>query len=98
MVPLTNFSFLSSGNSKKVNEMSFLRIVLPQYISPSPVYSAMSVSYGSLRRPVELAEDMVLVAKKTLHQRLWQDVVAMIITSVSLKKGAAALLKRFENE
>ena len=90
------FGNLSSKNSNKVSSLSSLRIALPQYLTPSPTYSAMSVSYGSLRRPVELAEDMVLVAKKTLHQRLWQDVVAMIVR-VGLKKGAASLLKK-ENE
>ena len=96
VIPWSLFGGLSPEKSNNIGSLSSLRLALPQYLTPSPTYSSMSVSYGSLRRPVELAEDMVLVAKKTLHQRLWQDVVAMIVR-VGLKKTASSLLKE-ENE
>lgn len=94
-IPWVNYSDNQSNSG--IGDLEFVRLAMPKYIERPPVYTNAKVFYNQSSHRLEIAEPVHDIAKKTLKDRLLED-LGFALGRLALKKASEYALREESDE
>jgi hypothetical protein len=95
-----NFSFPMTQEeyaNYKFSDLKFLRVAFPKLIERVPLYSEAELSDGTIKQPLEKAEDLNGVAFKTLKDRMTLEIGRSLLRLAIKKAAEVSISKQNQN-
>ncbi len=92
--------YRSSSNKKEKEgfaSLELLRIAFPKYIARTPYYEKGYISFANNNKELELAENINLIAFKTLEDRMQREIGNALIRLATKKAAEYAMRDQNEN-
>lgn len=75
----------TQAQANQLSDLSFVRIAIPTYLERPPIFDQGSLTTNSMEYNLELAENVNLIAKKTLDERMAGE-IGKAILRLAIKK------------